>query len=160
MGNEFLEMEVQMEQAETENLDAMEQRAELYWENYRNAAEQGDTAAARYYLGKYSEIYLSDIKERETGTAEDAKIHFGNIETEEEKEAREKADAQRSSLERKLRDAEGNLKNSQKALDTLLCNQVDGMKGVNPGISDREYQIKAYTKEIADLKREISNLKY
>lgn len=158
MGNEFLEMEVQMEQTETENLDAIEQRAELNWENYRNAVEQGDIATARYYLGKYSEMYQSGAEEREADTAGDAELYFGSRETEEVKEAREKADAERSRLERKLRDAEGNLKNSQEALDTLLRNQADGMKGVNPGISNREYQIKVYTKEIANLKHEISNL--
>ncbi len=162
MSNEFLEMEIQTEQteqAETENPDAMEQRAEPYWEKYMKAAGQGDTATARYYLGKYLEVYQSGIEEKESDTVEGTEFHFGNKETEEEKETREKVEAERSRLKRKLWDAEQKLKNSQKALNTLLHNQMDGMKGVKMNIADREYEIKVYTKDIANLKRELSNLK-
>lgn len=168
MNDEFLnfDMETLQETEETEKREVLEQQAQQYWEKYKEASEKGDMAAARYYHGKYSDICPSAaeeprpsaIEEAEEDAAKGGDASLGSSEAEEEKEAREKLEAERSRLERKLRTAQQNLEHAQKALDTLLRNKIDGMTGVDTGISTREYQIKVYTKDIADLERQLSKL--
>ncbi len=76
----------------------------------------------------------------------------------EEQEKLEKLYNERADLQRELRDAQENLEHSQKALEQLESNKEDGFEGVDASISRREYQVKVYTKEIADLERELYRL--
>lgn len=171
MSGEFLELDEQkmlenqelMKEQEITEAEKLEERASAYWANYTAACERGDQAAARYYLDRYTQTRESLTDDGEEKEEETLGTRLGQTEAEEaeeERKAREKVDEERERLERKLRTAQMNLEHAQKALDTLRRNQMDGMKGVKPNISDREYQVKVYTKDIANLEREIANLKY
>lgn len=171
MSGEFLELEEQeilehqenMKEQELSETEKLEARAAAYWDNYTEACGRGDKAAAKYYLDRYTQTRESLTSEVEEKGEEDLGLRLGKTEAEEaeeERKAREKVDAERERLERKLRTAEMNLEHAQKALDTLLHNKMDGMIGVDPNISHREYQVKVYTKDIANIKRDLANLKY
>lgn len=89
---------------------------------------------------------------------EDPEQCLGSREDLECQEELERLQEERERLERKLRDAQSNLKNSQKALEQLERDKAAGMIGVDPAISNREYQIRVYTKDISDLERQINGV--
>ena len=77
------------------------------------------------------------------------------LEEQRRQEQLEKLYDERSDLQRKLNAAKDNLEHSEKALEQLESNKEQGMEGVDSAISRREFQVKVYTKEVADLEREI-----
>lgn len=77
------------------------------------------------------------------------------LEEQRRQEQLEKLYDERSYLQRKLNAAKDNLEHSEKALEQLESNKEQGMEGVDSAISRREFQVKVYTKEVADLEREI-----
>lgn len=80
------------------------------------------------------------------------------LEEQRRQEQLEKLYDERSYLQRKLNAAKDNLEHSEKALEQLESNKEQGMEGVDSAISRREFQVKVYTKEVADLEREIWRL--
>lgn len=130
------------ETAETFTDDAL-------WRHYSQqmelALEQNDIATAKYYIGELAEL-CGDTDEADTEVLpEGQELTLGSSE--------------RSYLEKKIKNAERNLELAEKALAVLLRNKADNMKGVDSAISNRKYQIKVYTKEIDNLKRDLSRLK-
>ena len=112
-------------------------------DNLELAIQNGNMEAASYYLGELND--LCDASENQVAYEASEEISFGS---------KEKDD-----LERKLSNAQSNYRNAEKALNNLLRDKLNGMKGVDPAISNREYQVKTYAREIANLKREISRIK-
>ena len=80
------------------------------------------------------------------------------LEEQRRQEQLEKLYDERSYLQRKLNAAKDNLEHYEKALEQLESNKEQGMEGVDSAISRREFQVKVYTKEVADLEREIWRL--
>ena len=74
------------------------------------------------------------------------------LEEQRRQEQLEKLYDERSDLQRKLNAAKDNLEYSEKALEKVQDSGMDSW------ISNREYQVKVYTKEVADLEREIWRL--
>ena len=74
------------------------------------------------------------------------------LEEQRRQEQLEKLYDERSYLQRKLNAAKDNLEYSEKALEKVQDSGMDSW------ISNREYQVKVYTKEVADLEREIWRL--
>lgn len=123
--------------------------SQAYYEKYTRAQANGDVAAARYYLGKYQES-LEAGEQRDAPEPDGESPRLGSSEEDAEEIARE-----RSSLERKLRDAEGKLHHAEYALSRLLMKN----SGATPSmIKNREYQIRVYKNDIQDLQRELSRL--
>ena len=71
------------------------------------------------------------------------------LEEQRRQEQLEKLYDERSDLQRKLNAAKDNLEYSEKALEKVQDS------GMDCWISNREFQVKVYTKEVADLEREI-----
>ena len=105
----------------------------------------------------------TDITEIKRVLSACEKEHFRNrifteqelLEEQRRQEQLEKLYDERSDLQRKLNAAKDNLEHSEKALEQLESNKEQGMEGVDSAISRREFQVKVYTKEVADLEREI-----
>ena len=74
------------------------------------------------------------------------------LEEQRRQEQLEKLYDERSDLQRKLNAAKDNLEYSEKALEKVQDS------GMDCWISNREFQVKVYTKEVADLEREIWRL--
>ena len=70
----------------------------------------------------------------------------------EEQEKLEQLYNERADLQRELRNAQENLRDAQKDLEKVEDS------GMESWISNREYQVKVYTKEVADLERELYRL--
>lgn len=113
------------------------------FDNLEKAIQSGNTEAAFYYLGELND--LCDVDKIQETRENSEELSFGS---------KEKDD-----LERQLSNAKANYRNAEKALNTLLNDKLHGMKGVDPAISNREYQLKIYAREISQLQRQISQIK-
>ena len=139
---ELFEMESLQEYQKQEYCEA-EKRIHESLDQLEKAIQNGNVEAACFYLGELSDLCKAkDSDEKSEAVGE---ISFGS---------KEKDD-----LERKLSTAESNYRHAERALKDLLRDKAKGWKGVDSAISNREYQVKTYAREIANLKREISRIK-
>lgn len=134
----------------TEDTEGATEVSELqkYLTKYEQAMSQENFSAARYYLGKSQDAL--DSKELEIAEESPKELHFGSREAN-----TEKIEEERRYLERKLRDAKANFNHAAKALDKLVTPNAGATRSM---ISDREYQVKIYQKDIQNLERELSRL--
>lgn len=140
--SELLEMEAMLSQ-ENDEFIATETAIQEHFERLEDAIQNGNNEAAAYYLGELNE--LCDVSEINDKQIIDEEISFGS---------KEKDD-----LKRKLENAKSSYRHAEKALNTLLNDKAHGMKGVDPAISDRKYQLKSFAREISQLQRQISQMK-
>ena len=66
---------------------------------------------------------------------------------------------EKSDLEKRLANAESNLRRAEKRYEKLMNDKAHGWIGINPAISDCKFQIKTYSSEIEHLKRDIARIK-
>lgn len=144
MIDELMEMDSVENLSETEGLAETELLAQQYNERINEALENGDVQTARYYLGELQELYESDEQQRALGTHQ-GEISFGGSRVED--------------LESKLKSAERMKNHAEHERDVLLSDKAHGFIGVDPSISNRNFQIKVYTKEIENLKKELQEEK-
>ena len=102
-----------------------------------------------------SELAENSLEEAECTLGSGEMTEQELLEEQRRQEQLEKLYDERSDLQRKLNAAKDNLEYSEKALEQLESNKEQGMEGVDSAISRREFQVKVYTKEVADLEREI-----
>ena len=67
--------------------------------------------------------------------------------------------SERAYLEKKLSDAESNLRHAEKKLAKLLTDKANGWKGLDTFISENKYKIRSYSSEIQRLRRDIARIK-
>lgn len=105
----------------------------------------------------YENEKIEEAPELAENSLEEAECTLGSgemteqelLEEQRRQEQLEKLYDERSDLQRKLNAAKDNLEYSEKALEKVQDS------GMDCWISNREFQVKVYTKEVADLEREI-----
>lgn len=124
------------------------------YENVQNDTETGNEAEER--AEEKTEQLAGEWTEGMSGRTE---ILGQELQEEEERQEKlEELQEERQHLERELRDAQNNLSHAQKALRELEEDKEAGFTGVDPAISNREYQVRVYTKEIEDIERDIRQI--
>lgn len=114
----------------------------------------------KYEDEKYENEKTEEVSELAENSLKEAGCTLGSgemteqelLEEQRRQEQLEKLYDERSDLQRKLNAAKDNLEYSEKALEKVQDSGMDSW------ISNREYQVKVYTKEVADLEREIWRL--